>query len=215
MKTILKSALILFLPLIFNSCHNDETLSEKNGVELNLKNQSKNDNELLRGESSRELYSEVVNSEDQFATYHSLDYKQKANVWQGKLDDFVENSELNEEEAGLINELKATLTEEFFADIQKNYNSDDIKLLEIRAGQIFGTARGLSLFYSMETVYKNTSTTTEKNCFWCNNLLVSVDGPCHIEYFNGVPQFVEAVTIKKTRFWITTGTYESVQACNP
>ncbi|KQM62015.1 hypothetical protein [Chryseobacterium sp. Leaf201] len=77
MKTILKSALILFLPLIFNSCHNDETLSEKNGVELNLKNQSKNDNELLRGESSRELYSEVVNSEDQFATYHSLDYKQK------------------------------------------------------------------------------------------------------------------------------------------
>jgi len=215
MKTILKSALFLFLPLIFNSCSEDEALPEKNAIEISAKNHSKNGDQLLRGENPQELYNAVVDSRDQNETYQSLNPRQKSLVWQGKYDDFLDNSELNEEELGFINNLKSTLTEEFFTDIESNYNSDDIKLLEIKAGQLFGTARGLSLFYSMETVYKNNTAATERNCFWCNNLLVSVDGPCHIEYFNGVPQYVEAVTIKKTRFWITTGTYESVQACTP
>jgi hypothetical protein len=156
----------------------------------------------------------VVDAKDQYETYSSLDNNQKALVWQGKYDDFIANSELTDVELEFVEGIKAKFTKSFFENLKENYNTDEIKLLEIKAGQMFGTAMGLSLFYSMETVYKNENQ-TQKNCFWCNNLLVTVDGPCHIEYFNEVPQYVEAVTIAMTRFWITTGTYMSVQSCTP
>jgi len=155
----------------------------------------------------------VVDSRHQFQTYNALDANQKSLVWQGKLDDFITNSELSNEELRFVNDLKSILTDDFFRDIERNYNTDDIKLLEIEASRLFGTARGLSLFYSMETVYKNKNTEAQKNCFWCNNLLVSVDGPCEWQYFNGVPQYVEPVTISKVRFWITTQEFTSVQPC--
>lgn len=212
MRTILKSAFLLCLPLIFNSCHGDtDALVEKSPTALNSKIHSKDSNA-----QAAELYSLVGDSKDQFQTYNYLDSNQKSLVWQGKLNDFVENSNLNTKELDFVNNLKSILTEEFFLSIEKNYNTDDIKLLEIEARSLFGDARGLSLFYSMETVYKNGEVEAQKNCFWCNNLLVEgSEGPCHIEYFNGVPQYVQTVEVKKVRFWISVNTFETLQSCTP
>lgn len=205
---ISKLLLFLIVPFVINSCHQSD--DEPLGKNSNPSNEIGNMMSLKEGAT---LYEQVVEAEDQFQFYNALNAKQKAAVWQEKYDDFIENSILTTEELAFVNRIKNQFSENFFTNIEENYNTDEIKLLEIQAGQMFGTARGLSLFYSMETVYKNEE--ASKNCFWCNNLLVSVDGDCHIEYFNGVPQYVEAVTIKKVRFWITVGTYTSVQACTP
>ena len=206
---ILKFTLLLLLPFAFSSCNNDDEMSSTSSTQL----KSTKNGESLLGDSPARLYNEVVEANDQYATYSSLDSGQKAQVWQGKYDDFIANSELTTSELEFVNGIKAKFTESFFENIEENYNTDEIKLLELKAKEIFGNSRGLSLFYSMETVYKSTA---QKNCFWCNNIVVEgSEGPCHIEYFNGVPQYVQSVDVVKVRFWITVQTYTTLQSCTP
>lgn len=205
-----KYIIFLFTFILINSCthESNELLSEETEHKLNYNNFQSTHKGMTTG-----LYYEILNSEDQFEIYNSLNDREKSIVWQEKLDDFVIQSDLSEEQIDLITEIKSKLTLEFFENIEENFNSEEIRGLEVQAGLQFGTPTAMALFYSMENNYVTQSSGTSK-CFWCNNLLVSVDGPCEWQSFNGVWQYVEPVTIAKVRFWITMQEFTSVQPCS-
>ncbi|MBD3903748.1 bacteriocin fulvocin C-related protein [Chryseobacterium sp. Ch-15] len=167
----------------------------------------------FQSKESERLYFNVLNSKDQFQTYNALNSKEKHLVWQGKLDDFISKSELSDAQAELVNRMKSTLSENFFNNISENFNSNEIKLLEIEAMKKFGNLRGLSFFYIMENNYN--ASNMEQKCFWCNEVYVTTTGPCEIYEINGNLMFLEPIKTAKTRFWIKVGEFDSMQPCLP
>lgn len=198
---------MVFLPSVFNSCSSDdsESFNEKNDI---VSNSAK-----YRGDV-RTLYLTVLNSENQFETFSALENDEKIAVWEGKLDDFIANSELDSNELNLINEIKGELTESLFENKNENFNSDKIRSLELEAMQTFGNKLGISLFYDLGNVYFNGEIEQEMGCFWCDNELVSIDGPCYWTNINGNWSYLEPITTKKIRFWITVGYWETTQPCS-
>ena len=201
----LKFALLLVLPFCFNSCSNENNnpieasvISEKNAIQYDTN-------------TARQLYLEVLNAKDQHNTYSNLDSKSKSLVWQGKFDDFISNSTLTNVQIDIVQKIKSKLTESFFQSINSNFNSEEIKSLEFEAMQKLGNLRAISLLYTMENFYNESG--NGQKCFWCDNELVTIDGPCFSININGNWLYVEPITTKKVRFWITVGEWETIQPC--